>query len=48
MSEHLVSYRRDRWTLTQSILPSAHIFSSSKTNWEEMSEEVPTFEKLPD
>ena len=31
-----------------SILPSAHIFSSSKTNWEEMSEEVPTFEKLPE
>ncbi|WP_417764910.1 GFA family protein [Shewanella chilikensis] len=31
-----------------SILPTAHIFSSSKANWEEASEEVPTFEKLPD
>ena len=31
-----------------SILPTAHIFSSSKAHWEEASEEVPTFEKLPD
>jgi hypothetical protein len=31
-----------------SILPTAHIFSSSKANWEKASEEVPTFEKLPD
>jgi hypothetical protein len=30
-----------------SILPTAHIFSSSKANWEEASEEAPTFEKLP-
>lgn len=31
-----------------SILPTAHIFSSSKANWEKESGEVPTFEKLPD
>ncbi len=31
-----------------SILPTAHIFSSSKANWEEASGEVPTFKKLPD
>lgn len=31
-----------------SIVPTAHIFSSSKAHWEESSEEVPTFEKLPD
>ncbi|QSR35348.1 aldehyde-activating protein [Marinobacterium iners] len=30
-----------------SIVPTAHIFSSSKAHWEEASEEVPTFEKLP-
>jgi hypothetical protein len=30
------------------ILPTAHIFSSSKAHWEEASEEVPTFDGLPD
>jgi len=29
------------------IVPTAHIFSSSKANWEKESGEVPTFEKLP-
>jgi hypothetical protein len=31
-----------------SILPTAHIFSSSKANWEKALGEVPAFEKLPD
>jgi hypothetical protein len=30
-----------------SIVPTAHIFSSSKAHWEEASEEVPTFDGLP-
>jgi hypothetical protein len=31
-----------------SILPTAHIFSSSKANWEKALGEVPAFEKLQD
>ena len=31
-----------------SILPTAHIFSSSKANWEKALGEVPAFEKLTD